>query len=79
MFNITLKSIPNKLYFKLKKRAVMYHRSLNREVIACLEEALLDKKADIPALLAKIRSVRGQITGKVSDSLLSQMKSEGRR
>lgn len=39
MPTLTLKAIPPKLHRELKKRAKAHHRSLNKEVIATLEEA----------------------------------------
>lgn len=38
---ITLKNIPDAIYEQLKQAAEAHHRSLNSEVIACLETQLL--------------------------------------
>ena len=38
---ITLKNIPDELYDRLKEVANIHHRSINGEVIACLEQMLL--------------------------------------
>ena len=38
---ITLKNLPDDIYERLKEVAKANHRSINSEVIACLEKALL--------------------------------------
>ncbi|MDX1531627.1 MAG: Arc family DNA-binding protein [Rhodothermales bacterium] len=58
MATITLKNVPDDLHRRLKERAARHHRSLNREAIRCLEEAVA---ADPPAeadLLDRIRRRR---------------------
>ncbi len=45
MPSITLKELPARLHEQLKRRATANHRSLNREVIATLEEALAGNHA----------------------------------
>lgn len=40
MASILLKNIPEDLHRRLREQAVRHHRSLNKEVIAVLEEAL---------------------------------------
>jgi plasmid stability protein len=39
MVAITIKNIPNELYESLKNAANAHHRSINNEIIACLEKA----------------------------------------
>ncbi len=57
---ITLKNIPEPLYRQLKASAVRHHRSLNREAIYRLEQALEQVPAEptTDALLDGIRRVR---------------------
>ncbi|MGH8646351.1 MAG: FitA-like ribbon-helix-helix domain-containing protein, partial [Gammaproteobacteria bacterium] len=38
MKSLTLKNIPDLLYVRIKKQAAEHHRSLNQEVITCLEQ-----------------------------------------
>ena len=40
MPTITLKNIPDRLYEQLKVLAKIRHRSLNKEIISCLENSL---------------------------------------
>jgi antitoxin FitA len=41
MPNITIKNIPDRLYQKIKETSQQNRRSINAEVIVCLEEKLL--------------------------------------
>jgi plasmid stability protein len=40
MVSITLKDIPRDLHRTLKQRALLHHRSLNKEILATIEQAL---------------------------------------
>jgi len=55
---ITLKNIPDDIYARLKQSANENHRSINKEVIACLEQVLLAKQATAEAHLARAREIR---------------------
>lgn len=39
MPTLTIKGIPDPLYNRLKRRAALHRRSLNSEIIVCLEQA----------------------------------------
>lgn len=62
--NITLKNIPDEIYDSLKNSAQVHHRSLNSEVIACLERVLMPTKATNEAHLTKARAIRSALKGK---------------
>lgn len=55
---ITLKNIPDELYERLKEVAELHHRSLNMEVIACLEDTLLPTRMNAEERIARIRRHR---------------------
>lgn len=55
---ITLKNIPDELYHCLKKAAETHHRSINSEVIVCLERALLPTRLTADERLARARQLR---------------------
>ena len=55
---ITLKNIPDELYERLKEVAVIHHRSINGEVIACLEQKLLPNRVSAKERIAKARQLR---------------------
>jgi plasmid stability protein len=78
MATITLKNIPEQLYQKLKQRAAQHYRSLNSEVIVCLQNVLGSKQVDPVVLLERARVLRSDISGKLTDKDLSLLKNQGR-
>lgn len=58
---ITLKGIPDDVYERLKQSAQANRRSVNSELIVCLETLLLPKKALASDHLAAIRALRGRL------------------
>lgn len=63
MPNLNLKNIPDALYERLKLAARANHRSLNSELIACLEKNLGAVPVDIDAQLASARALRARVRG----------------
>jgi antitoxin FitA len=61
--SITLKNIPEPVYRRIKLAAKRHHRSMNSEIIACLEQALAPQAVDLEARLEAARKLRGQYTG----------------
>ena len=55
---ITLKSIPDEIYAQLRQSADLHHRSLNSEVIACLERVLLPVTIHPEERLLRIQRLR---------------------
>jgi len=55
---ITLKNIPDGIYAQLRQSADRHHRSLNSEVIACLERVLLPVAIEPEERLARIQRLR---------------------
>ncbi len=58
---LTIKNIPDNLYDKLKKTAKSHHRSLNSEIIHCLETVLVPQKLDVAERLLRAQQLRAQI------------------
>ena len=58
MPTITVKNIPPEIYEKLKKSAETSRRSINSEIIACIERAVGSHEVNQDALLANARKVR---------------------
>jgi plasmid stability protein len=79
MATLTVKNIPATLVTRLKRQAHRHHRSLNREVIACLERAIAAAPIDVDAELARIRTVRAPIRMRLDDATLRRLKSAGRQ
>ena len=55
---LTLKNIPDALYGRLKEAANAHRRSLDSEVIVCLESILLPQKISVNVRLARTRQIR---------------------
>lgn len=62
--SITLKNIPDELYRSLKSAAEVHHRSLNGEIIACLERVLMPARISNETHLARARQIRDELAGK---------------
>jgi len=76
---LTIKNIPDPLVRRLKTQAVRHRRSLNLEVIACLEAAARAVPIDPEALLARARAVRRAPVGlRLGDRTLNRLKVYGR-
>jgi plasmid stability protein len=58
---ITLKGIPDDLYERLKHSAKAHHRSLNSEVIACIERQLAPHVLNPDERLARARRLRAAV------------------
>ena len=79
MATLTIKNVPDPLVRRLKRRAVAHRRSLNLEVISCLETTVQATPVDVEALLARVRALRkAPAGGRVTDALLARLKSAGR-
>jgi plasmid stability protein len=77
---ITVKNIPDTLYIQLKQSAALHRRSINSELIVCLEKVLIPQKASKDRLLASARSLRSRFVDfEVTDEDLHTAKSEGRK
>jgi plasmid stability protein len=78
MATITLKNIPEQLHKKIKERAVQHHRSLNSEIIACLERSLVSRPVDTDTLLARARSLRSRLSVRLTNKDLTVLKNQDR-
>ncbi len=78
MPTITLKNIPEQLHRKLKQNASHNHRSLNNEIIACLESSVHASPINSELLLARARTLRSQISGHLTEETLADFKNQGR-
>jgi plasmid stability protein len=81
---ITLKNIPPRLHRELKRRAAINRRSLNSEVLACLEKSAFahmvdpERRARTEALLKEIRESRERMGGYLTAEQVDKFKKEGR-
>jgi antitoxin FitA len=77
--SITLKGIPDAVYERLKVSASVHHRSLNSEVIACLEAQLMPRQISALEHLAAIRSTRERLPADAFDhDDVDRLKRQGR-
>jgi antitoxin FitA len=58
MSAITVKNIPPEIYEKLKQSAQANHRSINSEIIACIERSVSSQRIQPEQLLASARKMR---------------------
>lgn len=78
MPSLTLKDVPPELHRRLKARALRNRRSLNREAIECLRAAAGAAPVDPEALLARARSLRERVSGRLTQRELESWKRLGR-
>ncbi len=58
---LTIKNIPDSLYEQLKSAAELHRRSINSEVLVCLEKVLVAKKINTNDRLQRIEQLRASI------------------
>lgn len=76
---LTVKNIPEELYEHLKASAQAHHRSLNSELIHCLETTLMAQKASTQDLLTDARALRKKVKAqRISTDEIDAAKNEGR-
>ena len=79
MATITVKNIPSDLYERLKQSASLHRRSINSQVIVCIEQALRRRRTDTKGVLTRARSLRRQMAdGPFSVAVLAEEKARGR-
>lgn len=79
MTNLTLKNIPEDLYLQLKESARLHHRSINGEILYCLERTLSHRPIDVAEHLAEARLIRNKTAHyKLTDEEIDTAKRDGR-
>ena len=80
MATITVKNIPPQLYERLKARATENRRSINSEVIVCIERAVSGRRTDTADnVLSRARALRERSAGYVAtDADFTRRKAKGR-
>lgn len=79
MVTITVKNIPDDVYQRLKEQAEANRRSINSEIIACIERSIHSRKFDPDQFLVDARRIR-EITShyRIADDEINQAKKMGR-
>lgn len=76
---LTIKNIPDELYNELKNVAGMHRRSINSEVIICLEKTLMPRKMTSSERLKQAELLRSQIkANRVTQKEIEQAIHSGR-
>ena len=79
MATVTVKNIPDELYKRLKSVAETNRRSINSEIIVCIENAVTSHRIDPEELLASARQLRKlTIDHPISDEGFNEAKAQGR-
>ena len=79
MPSLTIKGIPDKLFSRLKRRATLHRRSLNSEVITCLEQAANAPIVDPKTWLAEVDRLRTRLDlSPMTEGALRKAKAKGR-
>ena len=58
MATVTVKNIPDELYARLKSVALINRRSINSEIIMCIERAVVSRQINPETILEKARQLR---------------------
>jgi len=78
MPSITVKNIPEPIYKKLKQQAEAQHRSMNSEIIACLERFVEPKRVSSDEILRQARMMRRKVKGSLSTEEIQDAIDQGR-
>lgn len=79
MATITIKDIPDELYEKLEETAKLHRRSIDSEIIQCIENAIVRRRMSADEMLAEARRIRALTDGiPILDEEFYAAKNEGR-
>ena len=76
---ITLKNVPRNVHERIKKRAERNRRSLNLEILACLESILGIRESAADELLANIEKAQQGLHFKATRREVRDAQIEGRK
>jgi len=78
MPSITVKNIPEEIYDKVREQAKAHHRSINSEIIACLEQTVKAKQVSTDDILQEARRLRKKAKGSLSSEEIESAINQGR-
>ncbi len=80
MPTITVKGIPDELYARLKQAALANHRSINKEIVVCIERAVHSHRLPAEEVLRRAQGLREKTRKHVvSDAEFTRAKRAGRQ
>jgi plasmid stability protein len=68
MPSITIKNIPDDVYDRIKQRATDNRRSINSEIIECLDQITHPRQVNAEIVRYEARQLRESIKGKIKES-----------
>ncbi len=78
MATVTVKNIPDELYERLKSAAEINRRSINSEIIMCIENNVISRRINIDEALENARQLRRLTAGHpITHEEFNQAQSEG--
>ena len=79
MATVTVKNIPDDLYARLKAAAARNRRSINSEMIVCIEENLMYRTLSAEHIIDRVRKIRAAIRpAQMTIEQIDSAKREGR-
>jgi len=79
MATVTVKNIPDELYERLKSAAEINRRSINSEIIMCIENTVISRRINLDEVLENARRLRRLTDGHpIAHEEFNQAKAEGR-
>lgn len=79
MPTLTIKNIPDELYSRLKETAKAHRRSMNSEILYCIERAVCPHKVDISEHLSIAKALRAKtVNHPLTEEQLDTAKNESR-
>ena len=79
MATVTVKNIPDDLYARLKAAAAKNRRSINSEIIVCIERNLIQPKIPAEQIIDRVRRIRAAIRpSQLTIEQIDSAKREGR-
>lgn len=79
MNSITVRNIPDRIKKRLNNRIKITHRSLNSEIIACLEEHLFPSSREVELILEKSEQIRNKLNFTIDLDEIDGAKRQGRK
>lgn len=79
MASILVKNVPPNIHQAIKERAKRHFRSVNNEIIACLDNLLFPRVVDPEIQIEKVRNLRKLVKGFLTDQVVNEMINEGRK
>jgi antitoxin FitA len=78
MATVTFKNIPDDFYERLKQSASAHHRSVNSELIHCLEQAFNPTPISATELAEKALLLRSKVRAHISADEISMARNQNR-